>query len=82
MVHLNIVLDLSVLLGDLILLTRAEVARNDHNVMNSSCWLKLIIVGLHVLKVRCLSMAGILLLKARRCLHCRWTLVEAVKILA
>ena len=81
MVHLN-VLDLGVLLSDLVLLTRAEVARNDHDIMNGSCWLKLVIVSLHVLIVRCLSVAGILLLEARRCLHCRWTLIEAVKILA
>ena len=81
MVHLN-VLDLGVLLSDLVLLTRAEVARNDHDIMNGSCWLKLVIVSLHVLIVRCLSVAGILLLEARRCLHCRWTLIKAVQILA
>ena len=81
MVHLN-VLDLSVLLGDLVLLTRAEVAGNNHDIMNGSCWLKLVIVSLHVLIVRSLSVAGILLLEARRCLHCRWTIIEAVKILA
>ena len=81
MVHLN-VLDLSVLLGDLVLLTRAEVAGNNHDIMNSSCWLKLVIVSLHVLIIRSLSVAGILLLEARRCLHCRWTIIEAVKILA
>ena len=80
-VHLDIMTMDVLLLGNLVLFTRAEVAWNHNNVMYSGGWLKFIIIDLLVLIAGALIMSLILIAETRGS-HGWRSLIHVIHILS